>query len=157
MKVELNLKDKNYIEQVIYLRYLMQHEEKGIDIFKLENNKEEIMLKISNYVYKHLGNDLHIFTYIKDDIVISMCSLLVFEYMPDWHNNNALKGVISGVYTREEHRGLGYQKTVMKTALDKANELNINQLMVNTNNEIAAKLYESVGFKKSENSYKLRF
>lgn len=145
----IQLLDEKYIDQITNIRYIMQFDEKE------EIKQKEIKTQIKNYISKHINKDLFIYGYLIDNKVVSTASLLIHENYPSYENLSGIKGRLSTVFTLETYRQKGYQKKVLKTIINKAKELKINIIKVNTNNPIAANLYQSIGFKKQNNAYKL--
>ena len=152
--LELKKEDAKYLSQVAELRYLVQYEEEGVDVAQLELDKDVLLQNIKDYINRHIGNDLYVFAYIKDDEAVSIASLIIHGYYPDYKNLKGLKGTVSHVFTRENHRRKGYQKQVLEALISKAKELEIPALRVNSNNPVAVEMYQKFGFKKSNNNYK---
>ena len=84
-----------------------------------------------------------------------MASLLIHKYYPGFDNIKGIKGRVSAVYTDKDYRHKGYQTQVSKFLITKAFEMELPSIKVNSNNPVAVKLYEKVGFKKANNCYKI--
>ena len=156
MVVEIGKDDSNYIEQVVHMRYLMQFEE-GVNENLIFSKEKEIKRNTFNFINEHLGSDLFIFGYVLDGKLVSTASLIVHKYFPNILYPNGYKGTLSNVYTLKDYRGRGFQKKLIKSIKDKAFELNMNSIRVNSNNEIAIKMYLKLGFIKNDNNYKINF
>jgi ribosomal protein S18 acetylase RimI-like enzyme len=63
--------------------------------------------------------------------------------------------VIDSVWTDEEHRGKGYGTKLIEKAIKLAISNNVDsvELVVNSDNIAAKKLYEKVGFEKTNKDY----
>ena len=72
-----------------------------------------------------------------------------------YNNGKAKVMIIDSVLTREECRGKGYGTKLMNEALKLAREENIDsvELNVNKDNMVAKKLYEKLGFEKTNKDY----
>lgn len=60
------------------------------------------------------------------------------------------------VFTREEHRGKGYQKDTFEACLDYAKKMGIVRFELGTVNPKAIKMYEQFGFVFNQNAMKLK-
>lgn len=73
-----------------------------------------------------------------------------------FYNNGAANVmIIDMVMVKKEHRGKGIGTALMKKALAMARKRNVDsiELVVNRDNSIAKRLYEKVGFKKTNKDY----
>ncbi len=77
-----------------------------------------------------------------------IASLLITYEWSDWRNSNIW--YIQSVFVETEHRGQGVFKQMYKTVSDEAKRLDVKhiRLYVETENEKAQAVYESLGMKK---------
>ena len=153
----ITLNDKQAIEELAQLRYLMQFDEKaaGVNMAKLVKDKELIIQNTIDYIKDNLNQNLFIFVYLIDNTIVATASLIMTPMFPSWHILNGKKGIVSNVYTKPPYRQHGYQSALIKQIIAKAEQLNISTLTVNTYNEVALRLYHKFGFQKYENTYRL--
>lgn len=156
MVIELKKTDYEYIKQVVHMRYLMQFDE-GVNENLIFSKEKEIKKNTLDFINQHLEDDLFIFGYVEEDKLVSTASLILHKYYPSVSYPSGYKGTLSNVYTLSEYRGRGFQKALIKSIKNKAFDLNMNVIRVNSNNEIAIKMYLKLGFIKNDNNYKINF
>jgi len=69
-----------------------------------------------------------------------------------YNNGKALAMIVDNVIIQEEYRNQGMGTKLMEKILDFANENSIDsvELVVNEENKIAQRLYDKIGFEKTE-------
>jgi len=72
-----------------------------------------------------------------------------------YNNGKASVMLIDNVQTKKEFRGKGYGTKLINKAMNlaKKNKVDSVELVVNKNDEIAKRLYEKTGFKKTNKDY----
>ena len=82
-----------------------------------------------------------------DDICSCICTI--------YNNGKAEILVIDNVKTKEEYRNNGYGTVLINHVLMMAKEWKIDsvELIVNSDNEVAKRLYDKTGFKKTEKEH----
>lgn len=153
---ELMIEDRKYLEESIELRYEMQFEEKDVDEEQLLRNRSEIKENIRNFIDSHLGKDLFIVGMIEDEHLVATSCLQILEYYPEWKCLNGKKGYITNVYTLPKYRKRGYQRQLMMIILDIAEENQIEYIKLSSQNLNAIHLYESLGFIRDKNAFKIK-
>ncbi len=81
---------------------------------------------------------------IEDEIVVSVGGLNVDPYL-----NEPTTGRIRHVYTKIEYRRKGYSKRILQKILQDHTS-SFQRIRLSTNNPIAARFYESLGFRRVE-------
>ena len=83
----ITLNDKQAIEELAQLRYLMQFDEKaaGVNMAKLVKDKEPIIQNTIDYIKDNLNQTLFIFVYLIDNTIVATASLIMTPMFPSWH------------------------------------------------------------------------
>ena len=148
---------KENIEEIIPLRVSLQK----YDI-RWENKKEfdipveELINNTRKYLNEHLEKDLYLFGYFKEDRLVSISGFVLEKHFPTNSNLTGIIAYITTVYTKEMYRGRGYQKKLLSYVLNYAKRMGIVRYKLDSCNEIAIKMYNELGFKKSSSDYKLK-
>lgn len=95
-------------------------------------------VEITEYADKIIGNSELIMYKIKDEIagiVVLYCN-----------NHCSRLAYIPLVAVHPNYRGIGIAKSIMKSAIKRAKDANMDRIGIHTNNQVALKLYLSLGF-----------
>lgn len=131
------------IEQISKLRILQQK-----DDWKDEYpNKDEELYEVTiKYLKEHLNKDIYFFIEVIDDKIIATCGLQIIKYMPQCIESG-IEGYICDVYTLDEYRRKGIQTNLIKKCIKFAEEKNVIELKLSSDNPEAIRIYERQGFK----------
>lgn len=137
----------NDLEELAQLRILQQHDDWGEDYADIDNNfYSRTLIAFENLIANELGV---IFIAEKDNRIIATCGLQEINVIPQC-NDKGKCGFIFNVFTMEEHRHQGIQTAVMTEVIDYAKQKGIEELALETDNNIAITLYKKFGFKYND-------
>lgn len=137
----------NDLEELARLRILQQHDDWGEDYVDIDNNfYSRTLIAFGNLIANGLGV---IFIAEKDNKIIATCGLQEINVIPQC-NDKGKCGFIFNVFTMEEHRHQGIQTAVMAEVIDYAKQKGIEELALETDNDIAITLYKKFGFKYND-------
>lgn len=105
--------------------------------------------RTKNYLLEKLDKDIYFFGTFVDNKLVSICGLLVTNYLPEPNEFLGKVGLICSVYTYPDYRKRGYQHKTLEQILQFAKLMNINRLHLTSKNEYAIKMYKKFGFEKS--------
>lgn len=117
---------------------------------------EELINATRKQLNDHLEKDLYLFGYFKDNKLVPISGFILENHFPKNSNTSGLTAYITTVYTIEMYRGRGDQKGILSYVLDYAKKMEIVRFKIDSCNEIAIKMYNELGFKKSNTDYKLK-
>lgn len=158
-KVNSNIKKltKENVEEILPLRISLQrYDLRWKSKTDFDMPVEELISVTRKYLNEHLEKDLYLFGYFKDDKLVSISGFILESHFPSNSNLSGLTAYITTVYTIEMYRGRGYQKELLSYVLDYAKKMEIVRFKLDSCNEIAIKMYNELGFKKSNTDYKLK-
>ena len=81
----------------------------------------------------------------KNNNIIATCGLQIIELMPQY-NDNGKYGYIFNVFTLEDFRRHGVQSKLLSEIINYAKSLNITEISLETDNDVAVHMYEKCGF-----------
>lgn len=146
--------DLNDLEQMINLRIAIQNYDlKYIDNNSIVLTEEQLIEKTKEYFKSHLDKNLFMFGLFIDNELVANCGFYLDEHFPTYNNANGYYGYICNVFTKEEHRGKGFQRKVFNECFDYAKKMGITSFKLSSKNEIAINMYKSFGFKQIDNIY----
>ena len=146
--------DLNDLEQMTILRTAIQNYDlKYIDNNSIVLTEEQLIEKTMEYFKSHLDKNLFMFGLFIDDELVANCGFYLDEHFPTYNNTNGYYGYICNVFTKEEHRGKGYQKRVFNECFEYAKTMGITSFKLSSKNEIAIAMYKSFVFKQIDNMY----
>lgn len=137
-------KGSQKLGNVIKLRMLQQHDDWGSDYPTNDNDFFHRTLKAINIAI--CSCNFKMFVAEIDGSIVATCGLQTLYMLPQC-NDEGKYGFICDVFTQEEFRQRGIQSRLIEKVLDYAKEQNISEIKLETDNEIAIKLYEKYGFK----------
>lgn len=145
------------IEQIITLRIAIQkYDLRYDDDAKIILNDEELVNNTRKYLKECLNDNLFLFGFFIDDLLIANCGFYVDRHFPTYQNPSGITGYICNVYTLEEYRHKGYQRQVFDKCFAYAKELGITSFKLSSLNDIAINMYRDYGFTKSDHTYSLK-
>ncbi len=148
---------KEHIEEILPLRInLQRYDLRWENKIDFDMPIEELINATRKYLNEHLEKDLYLFGYFKDNKLVSISGFILENHFPTNYNLSGLTAYITTVYTIEMYRGRGYQKELLSYVLDYAKKMKIVRFKLDSCNEIAIKMYNELGFKKSNTDYKLK-
>lgn len=151
---EIRKLDLNDLDQMTILRTAIQNYDlKYIDKDSIILTEEQLIEKTKEYLKSHLDKNLFMFGLFIDDELVANCGFYLDEHFPTYNNTNGYYGYICNVFTKEEHRGKGYQKKVFNECFEYAKTMGITSFKLSSKNEVAIAMYKSFGFKKIDNMY----
>lgn len=136
------------IQELANLRVLQQID----DWCSSDIDSEKLKEKTIKYLEDHLDSDLLIFVKVINGNIVATCGLQILNLLPQ-HNDNGKCGFICNVYTLPEYRRKGHQKDLFKIVIEYAKANCFDELKLESDSEIAIKLYKSCGFKKDNMTY----
>lgn len=148
---KLELSDLN---QMITMRIGIQdYDLPFLHIDEPKLTREELSEKTKNYIENHLNKNLYMYGYFIDDELVANCGFYVDEHFPSYDNPSGLLGYICNVFTKEEHRGKGYQKQLFNECLQLGKNKGITNFKLDSINDKAIEMYKAFGFKQVDNMY----
>ncbi len=111
-----------------------------------------------SYLRRRLNHSLfYVIKYVAGEPV-AMCALEEQDELPPITvcMENKRHGWIVSVYTKPEHRGQGYQQSLMKELLKMARERGFGDVTLTTNRPDAIHVYEKAGFQHTADKYFLK-
>ena len=148
---------KENIEEILPLRInLQRYDLRWENKIDFDMPVEELINATRKYLNEHLEKDLYLFGYFKDNKLVSISGFILENHFPTNSNLSGLTAYITTVYTIEMYRRRGYQKELLRYVLDYAKKMEIVRYKIDSCNEIAIKMYNELGFKKSSSDYKLK-
>lgn len=158
-KINNNIKKltKENIEEILALRISLQkYDLRWENKIDFDIPVEELIGATRKYLKEHIEKDLYLFGYFKNNKLVSISGFILESHFPTNSNLTGLTAYITTVYTIEMYRGRGYQKKLLSYVLDYAKKMGIVRFKLDSCNEIAIKMYNELGFKKSNTDYKLK-
>ena len=141
---------KENIEEIIPLRISLQkYDLRWENKTEFDIPVEELINNTRKYLNEHLEKDLYLFGYFKEDRLVSISGFVLENHFPTNSNLTGIIAYITTVYTKEMYRGRGYQKKLLSYVLNYAKRMGIVRYKLDSCNEIAIKMYNELGFKKS--------
>ena len=148
---------KENIEEIIPLRISLQkYDLRWENKTEFDIPVEELINNTRKYLNEHLEKDLYLFGYFKEDRLVSISGFVLENHFPTNSNLTGIIAYITTVYTKEMYRGRGYQRKRLSHLLNYAKRMGIVRYKLDSCNEIAIKMYNELGFKKSSSDYKLK-
>lgn len=148
---KLNLTD---LDQMVSLRLAIQNYDlKYINDNEIILDESTLIEKTKSYIETHLDKTLFMFGLFIGDELVANCGFYLDEHFPTYNNSNGYYGYICNVFTKEEHRGKGFQRKVFDECFEYAKEMGISSFKLSSKNEIAIKMYKFFGFKQIDNMY----
>ena len=148
---KLNLADLN---QMVLLRVAIQNYDlKYIQQDECFLSETTLLEKTKSYIENHLDKNLFMFGLFVGDELVANCGFYFDEHFPTYNNPTGYCGYICNVFTKEEYRGRGFQKKLLKECMEYAKSRGITNFKLSTKNENAIKLYKSIGFMPMDNMY----
>lgn len=143
-KISIRTANEDDIEKISDLRVLQQHDDWGSDY---PNNDNDFYNRTLSYMNTAIRScDFKMFVAEIEGSIIATCGLQVIHMLPQC-NDEGKYGFICNVFTQEEFRQHGIQSMLIEKVLVYAKEQKISEIKLETDNEIAIKLYEKYGFK----------
>lgn len=91
-----------------------------------------------------------------DNELVANCGFLLERYFPTYNNPTGFTAYICNVFTLEDYRGRGFQKSLSEYTLASAKNMGIIRFELASKNDIAIKMYESFGFSKKNNYFEYK-
>lgn len=153
MNIIVRKLEKEDIESIIPLRIALQiydyDGDLGIDPKLLED-------RTRTFLEENLNKELFMFGTFVDEELVSLCGFIISKQFPNAGDLSGEFAYITTVYTKEEHRGQGYQRRVLEECINYAKKLGLIRFKLNTLNPKAMKIYESFGFKDDISAKKMK-
>lgn len=134
------------IEEISKLRILQQKDDWKEEYPDKDEELYEVTIK---YLKEHLNKDVIFFIEVMDDKIIATCGLQIIKYMPQCIESG-IEGYICDVYTLNEYRRKGIQTNLIKKCVEFAEENNVIELKLSSDNPEAIRIYKRQGFKFDE-------
>lgn len=152
MDIEVRKLEKEDIEKIIPLRVSLQiYDYKG----NLGIEQKELEDKTRIFLKENINRDLYMFGTFVDNELVSICGFIIFKYFPQANDLGCKVGYVTSVFTKEEHRGKGYQRKAFEECLNFAKSLGIIRFKLSTVNPKAMNMYGSFGFVDDTNAKKM--
>lgn len=113
--------------------------------------------KTKFYIENHLDKNLFMFGLFVDNELVANCGFYLDEHLPTYNNPTGYCGYICNVFTKEEFRGKGYQRKLLKECLQYAKNLGVTNFKLSSKNQKAIRLYRSFGFVQMDNMYGYKY
>ena len=147
--MEIRELTKENLEEYLDLRVKMlsENEEIGYDIDKIKDQTRD-------YYMENINKSLITFGMFDNNKLVAVASIEIIKRLstPKINNANSTVGYICGVYTCEEYRRQGISKQLLIKTLNFGKSIGINRFKLSTHNPIAAKMYQTLGFKHNESA-----
>lgn len=148
---------KEDIEIIIPLRIELQRYDLRYDKKNDFDIPLEKLIELTRkYLEKHIENDLYLFGYFDDNILVSISGFILESHFPTNSNPSGLVAYITTVYTKEAQRKKGYQKKLLTYLLNYAKDMGVLKYTLDSNNPTAIKLYKELSFYEANNVYKMK-
>lgn len=118
-------------------------------------NDEDLYNATINYLKEHLNKDCYVFVYDdKKDGIVAVCTMLLFNHMPDCDDLTSIRGFLCNIYTEPNYRRKGIQKELIGKCLEYTKQKGVKKFTLNANpkNEKALNLYKKYGFSFDPNT-----
>ncbi len=142
--MEIRKLTKEDLEEYLDLRVKMLSENihVGYDISKIKDETRK-------YYIENINKSLIIFGMFDDNKIVAVTGIEIINRLPTpkINNSNSVIGYICSVYTCEEYRNQGISKDLILQVLEYGKSIGITRFKLTTNNPIAFKTYEKLGFK----------
>lgn len=143
-KLNIRLANENDVKELTELRVLQQHEDWTVDYFDYDNNfYHRTFNAMTGFV--SAPQEGVMFVAIVEGHIVATCGLQIINMLPQC-NDNGKYGFIFNVFTKKEYRQCGIQSILIETVINYAIKNNISEIKLETDNEIAIKLYKKQGF-----------
>ena len=141
MRVAQQVENWTNILQKDFVVYAQQY--RGVTVSYLRRRLNHSLF----YVLKYVGGE-----------PVAMCALEEQDELPPITvcMENKRHGWVVSVYTKPEHRGMGYQQALMKELLKLARERGFGDVTLTTNRPDAIHVYKKAGFKHTADKYFLK-
>lgn len=115
---------------------------------------EDLEEATKKYLKEHLNKDCIMFVWEEEGNVVAVCTMLLFNHLPDCDDLTSKRGFLCNIYTKPEYRRRGIQKKLIGECLEYTKKLGVKKFTLNANphNEKALKLYAKYGFHFDENT-----
>lgn len=154
MNMKYRLANESDIDSIVELRLKLNDH-----ISKRDHVMVEKVDVLKNNIRKILQNELnktiYFFLALDADKVVAGGGLILHTMLPSVHFIDGIKGYITGVYTDEDYRKRGIQKQIIKMLLDLSREQKCQKVELDSVNPHAIELYQSFGFQKVDNKYRI--
>ena len=137
----MKIADKSDIDKLSLIRVKEQKEDWNSEF----EDKYDLVKSTKIYLEKHLNKDFIAFIEEIDNNIVATCCLQIIEYLPQC-NDNGKQGFICNVYTDEKYRRKGIQTKLLKEVINYAKEINLCELDLSTDSDVAIPLYKKFGF-----------
>lgn len=137
----MRLANKNDIDKIAILRVKEQKEDWNNEY----EDKYDLVNTTKLYLEKHLNNDIYVFIEENNDDIIATCCLQIIEYLPQC-NDNGKQGFICNVYTEPKYRKKGVQTKLLNEVIEYSKKINLCELDLSTDSDVAISLYKKFGF-----------
>ena len=109
----------------------------------------------ASYLRRRLNHSLFYVLKYADGMPVAMCALEEQDELPPITvcMENKRHGWVVSVYTMPEHRGRGYQQSLMQELLALARERGFGDVTLTTNRPDAIHVYEKAGFRHVSDKY----
>lgn len=142
-------KDLNKLTE---LRILQQIDDWGSEYSDMNNDFYDRTLKSLGELLRvddAQQSNCTIFVAEKDSKIVATCGIHEVNMLPQC-NDNGKYGYIFNVFTIKELRRMGIQTKLLKNVIDYAKERDIAEISLESDNEIAIKMYEKLGFSRNQ-------
>lgn len=119
-----------------------------------ENNNEMFNSRLEAYLRDNLGTRFLCWVAEKDNKIVAISGLNVFEKPPTFSNLSGLEGYIMNMYVKKEFRGQGIATNLMNTILEYLREIGVKQVKLIATDQGRA-VYERLGFSGYTDGMKL--
>ena len=114
----------------------------------------EIRINLPKYFQKHLNYDLLSYVVRVEDDIVACAFLLIIEKPMSPAFLSGKTGTVLNVYTKPDHRGKGYARSIMEAMIRDARKLGLSSIELKST-EDGYNLYKTVGFEDDRSKYHL--
>ena len=136
-----------FLDLRLKLFYELQEIDKNDNIENLKNSTKEHYLK-------NIDKSLITYGIFKENKIVSIGSLCLFERIPYMENISGREGYILNIYTLSAYRKKGYGKQITEKLIEHSKEIGIKKLWLNASEE-GKKIYLKLGFKEKNNEMEI--
>lgn len=146
--------EKEDIEKMIPLRVALQKHDSVHGKFVVD--EEKLADATRAYLKEAINRDIFMFGGFVEEELVSICGFQLERRLPYMKNLTGRVAFVTSVFTKEEYRRNGYQKTTFQMCMDYAKSLEIVRFELSMVNPKAIRMYEQFGFEFNKNAMKLK-
>lgn len=113
---------------------------------------DAITQQLPAYFSAHLGGDCFVFVAEQEGVLLSNVILCCMEKPANLRFPSGKSGIVLGVYTKPEFRGIGCATALMTRLLSQAKMLGLDIVQLSAS-EMGKSIYEKLGFQASHSKF----